>query len=160
MGVAVRIALDHDGTPFWRVSTQAVAQRYVLCPVGDLPRGARKIVDAGGRSIGVFNIDGAYFALKNVCPHQFAPLCRGNVVSRTLPSKPGEYVYGPSKEVIRCPWHGWEFDIKTGKSVFNPHRVRVKTYEVRVEADVEQDEDPSVETYPVKVEQGFVVLYV
>jgi len=83
----------------------------------------------------------------------------------------GEYVLKRPGEIIRCPWHGWEFDIKTGRSIFNPHRVRVKSYEVRVERETEEgaavetvticsdDEDPSVETYPVKVEAHMVVLY-
>ncbi len=54
-----------------------------------------------------------------------------------------------------CPWHGWEFDIPTGRSVLNPHRVRVRTYEVRVEAG----EDPSVETFEVTVEKDWVVVH-
>ena len=61
-------------------------------------------------------------------------------------------------EIVRCPWHGWEFDITTGRSVFNPHRMRVKTYDVAVEQMTE--EDPYVETYPVEVEEDFVVLYI
>jgi len=73
-----------------------------------------------------------------------------------LPSKPGEYRWGREGEVLRCPWHGWEFDITSGRSIFNPHRVRVRTYEVTVEPD----DDPAVETYPVTVEDGVIVLYI
>lgn len=98
------------------------------------------------------------------CPHQGAPLCRGNVKGTTLPSKPGEYIWGRDGEIIRCPWHGWEFDILTGRSLFNPHRVRVKAYEVTVEPGEPaegggQDEAPSVETYPVTIEADRVVLH-
>jgi 3-phenylpropionate/trans-cinnamate dioxygenase ferredoxin subunit len=60
---------------------------------------------------------------------------------------------------VRCPWHGWEFDITTGLSVFNPLRLRVKTYKVTVEAAL-PEEDPSVETYTVTVEDELVILYV
>ena len=73
-----------------------------------------------------------------------------------LPSKPGEYRWGREGEILRCPWHGWEFDITSGRSIFNPHRVRVRTYEVTVEPD----DDPVVETYPVTVEGGLIVLHV
>ena len=61
-------------------------------------------------------------------------------------------------EIVRCPWHGWEFDILSGRSVYNPHRMRVKTYDVAVEPMAE--EDPSVETYPVQVEEDYIVLYI
>ena len=72
-----------------------------------------------------------------------------------MPCKPGEYVWARDGEILRCPWHGWEFDITTGRSVFNPHAVRVKMYEVTVEAP-----DESVETYPVTVEAGTIILHV
>jgi nitrite reductase/ring-hydroxylating ferredoxin subunit len=80
-------------------------------------------------------------------------------------------------EIVRCPWHGWEFDITDGRSVFNPHRVRARSYDVFVEAgeaaDAAEvppcelvratigpdDPDPSLETFPVEVEQQLVVLY-
>ena len=72
-----------------------------------------------------------------------------------MPGKPGEYAWAREGEILRCPWHGWEFDITTGRSVFNPHKTRVKTYEVTVEAD-----DEAVETFPVTVESGLVILHV
>jgi 3-phenylpropionate/trans-cinnamate dioxygenase ferredoxin subunit len=75
----------------------------------------------------------------------------------TLPSPPGEYVWARDGEILRCPWHGWEFDITTGRSIFNPHRTRVRAYEVTVEPD---PADESVETYPVTVENDLVVLHV
>ena len=109
-----------------------------------------------GRSIGVFNVHGAYFGLRNSCPHQAAPLCLGSVQGMLLPGKPGEYTWARDGEILRCPWHGWEFDITTGRSIFNPHRTRVRTYEVSVEPG---SDDPSVETYPVSVEDGLVVLH-
>jgi 3-phenylpropionate/trans-cinnamate dioxygenase ferredoxin subunit len=78
-----------------------------------------------GRSIGVFNLGGDYHALRNVCPHQMAPLCLGKVTGTTAPAPPGEYRWERDGKIIRCPWHGWEFDITTGRSVFNPHKLRV-----------------------------------
>jgi 3-phenylpropionate/trans-cinnamate dioxygenase ferredoxin subunit len=75
----------------------------------------------------------------------------------TLPSRPGEYVWARDGEILRCPWHGWEFDITTGRSIFNPHKTRVRAYEVTVEPDSAEE---SVETFPVTVEDGLVVLHV
>jgi 3-phenylpropionate/trans-cinnamate dioxygenase ferredoxin subunit len=134
--------------------------RHVVGRVSELPPGEVKIVQAEQRSVGVFNVKGSFYALRNTCPHQAAPLCLGSIKGMTMPSKPGEYEWGRDGEILRCPWHGWEFDILTGRSIFNPHRTRVKTYEVTVEQGAEdQEEDESVETYPVTVEDGFVVLH-
>ena len=127
--------------------------RYIVGKVSELPSGERKIVEVQGRSIGVFNVHGTYYALRNSCPHQGAPLCRGAITGMTMPGKTGEYVWAREGEILRCPWHGWEFDVTSGRSVCNPHRTRVKTYEVTVE------EDESVETYPVTLEDGLVVLH-
>jgi len=147
-------------------------RRHVVCREDELPPGERRIITIGTRSIGIFNVAGEFYALRNACPHQLAPLCRGRIVGEMVHSQVGEYVLMRKGEIIRCPWHGWEFDIKTGRSIFNPHRVRVKSYEVRVEREGEagpvletrtvsaDDEDPSVETYPVKVEERMVVVYV
>ncbi len=130
--------------------------RHIVGRVSEIAPGGRKIVDVEGRSIGVFNVHGNYYALRNRCPHQGAPLCVGAIKGMTLPSKPGEYIWAREGEILRCPWHGWEFDITTGQSIFNPHNTRVKTYEVTVEAE----EDESVETYAVTVEAGLIVLHV
>ena len=130
--------------------------KHIVGPVHELPPGERRIVEAEGRSIGIFNVNGQFYALRNACPHQAAPLCLGAIKGMTMPSKPGEYVWAREGEIIRCPWHGWEFDLTTGRSIFNPHRTRVKTYDVTVETDA----DPAVETFPVSVEDGLVVLHV
>ncbi|HUT76084.1 MAG TPA: Rieske (2Fe-2S) protein [Polyangia bacterium] len=125
--------------------------------VSELPPGSRKIVEIGGRSIGVFNVDGEFFALRNSCPHQGAPLCQGSIGGTAAPSAPGEYVWGREGEILRCPWHGWEFDITTGKSVFNPHRMRVKSFTVTV--GEEPPSDQQVEMYAVSVEDEVVLLH-
>jgi len=135
--------------------------RHVVGKVSEVNPGERRIVEADGRSIGVFNVDGAFFALRNSCPHQAAPLCLGAIKGMTMPSKPGEYIWARDGEILRCPWHGWEFDIKTGRSIFNPHRMRVKAYDVTVEQQLhDAEEDESVETFQVSVEDGWIVLHV
>ena len=129
--------------------------RHVVARVSELPPGERKIVEIEGRSIGVFNVHGEYYALRNTCPHQGAPLCLGDVMGTAAPSRPGEYRWEREGEILRCPWHGWEFDLKTGRSIFNPHKMRVRSYEVSVDSE----QDGSVETYPLSVEDGLVVLH-
>jgi nitrite reductase (NADH) small subunit len=128
---------------------------HVVCKASELPPGERKIVEIEGRSIGVFNIKNSYYAMKNVCPHYKAPLCKGVVTGMTLPSEPGEFIWAREGEIVRCPWHGWEFDITTGKSILDPHKCLVKTYEVSVEQESE-----SVETFEVSVVSGSVVVHI
>ena len=71
----------------------------------------------------------------------------------------GEINWERDGQILRCPWQGWEFDIATGRSVFNPHRLRVRTYDVTVEQPDPQEEDPSIESFEVTVEDGWVVLH-
>jgi nitrite reductase/ring-hydroxylating ferredoxin subunit len=109
--------------------------RHEVCPVRELPPGERRIVEVEGLSysIGVFNVDGEYHALANVCPHQLAELCRGAVGGLVTSEEVGEYGWEREGEIVRCPRHKWAFDVTTGESVFNPH-LRTRTFEVEVEA--------------------------
>lgn len=142
--------------------------RHVVCGASELLPGERKIVEVQGRSIGVFNVDGAFYALRNRCPHKGAPLCRGPLMGLVTSPEPYRYELSREGQILRCPWHGWEFDVTNGQSVYNPHRMRVKKYDVSVEpmdpvgaveADV-TDEDPTIPTYRVSVEREFVILHV
>jgi nitrite reductase/ring-hydroxylating ferredoxin subunit len=106
---------------------------YEVCPTDELPPGSRRIITVGRRSIGVLNVEGRLYAIRNVCPHQGAPLCEGTIGGTMLPSAPHEYVYGKEGTIIRCPWHKFEFDLETGFSLHDPERVRAKVYLVTVE---------------------------
>lgn len=136
--------------------------RHIVGRVEDLPLGERMIVELEGRSIGVFHIHDGFYAIRNRCPHQAAELCLGKLTGTTAPSRPGEYIWERDGEIIRCPWHGWEFDIKTGQSVYDPFRCRVRSYEVTVESLGKEEADawPEVETFPVTIEQNFIVVHV
>jgi 3-phenylpropionate/trans-cinnamate dioxygenase ferredoxin subunit len=123
-----------------------------VASVSEIPPGGRKLVSVEGRSIGVFNVAGTYYALRNLCPHQQAPLCEGRVLGTTVPSRPGVYRVARDGEILRCPWHGWEFDIRTGASLFDPRRCRVKAYPVTVGDPISSEGEASVETYRVTVE--------
>ncbi|PSQ12618.1 ferredoxin [Halobacteriales archaeon QS_5_70_15] len=145
--------------------------RHEVCPASELPPGGKRIVEVDGLpySIGVFNVDGEYHALANVCPHQLAPLCEGRITGETVSKGVGDFRTVREGEVIQCPWHGWKFDIAEGTSVFNPHEVeRVDDVDdepptgERAEASgtALEGEEPPVETYDVAVEEDVVVVYV
>jgi len=141
--------------------------RHVVAAVDELPPGGRLIVEVAGRSIGLFNVNGEYLAVRNRCPHQGGPLCEGVQIGALHSAGPGEYDYDRPNEIIRCPWHAWEFDLRTGASWFDPERTRVRAYEVEV---VEQDEllkpprpgmlpgPYTAETLPVSVEGAYVTV--
>ena len=142
--------------------------KHIIGPVSAFPSGTRKILEIAGRSIGIFSLDGRFYALKNQCPHQGAALCTGQLSSAVTSEKPGDYRVDRAGEILRCPWHGWEFDILTGQSWFDPAKVRVKTYEASVQpgtvlvppAPGLQPGPYQAETYPVSVEESYLVVEV
>ena len=110
--------------------------RVDVCGADELPPGTVRIVNAAGRRIGVFNVRGRYYALLDRCPHAGAPLCRGKVTGMTVAPAPGSpREWARDGEILRCPWHGWEFLISTGETVTKP-TVRVKTFAVSLENDL------------------------
>ncbi len=146
--------------------------KYVVATVDEIPAGGRKIVDAGGVSLGLFNLAGEYFALRNRCPHQGGPLCEGKLWGSLEASVPGEFRYSRPGEIIGCLWHGWEFDIRTGQSWTDPRRLRTRSYPISIEpgsAIVAEESAPSeervkgpyiAETYTVSTEGSYLVVEV
>ncbi|WNR46040.1 Rieske (2Fe-2S) protein [Paenibacillus roseipurpureus] len=105
---------------------------YTVGTIEEILEDSHKVVQIENRSIGVYNVKGTYYAIHNYCPHQGAEICQGLVCGTTLPSEVHQYSFGRQGEIVRCPWHGWEFDIKTGKSLFSD-KVRIRSYPVVVE---------------------------
>ena len=154
--------------------------KYVVASIDEIPPGGRKIVEVAGLSIGIFNLGGEFFALRNRCPHQGGPLCEGKLWGLLEASAPGEFAYTRRGEILTCGWHGWEFDVRTGQSWCDPRRLRARTYPVRVEhgstlvaeSASETDGEPSTvaagrvkwpyvaETYPVSTDGRYVVVEV
>ncbi|MBI0535234.1 Rieske (2Fe-2S) protein [Roseomonas sp. KE2513] len=132
--------------------------RHVVATVEEIPPGARKRVEVEGRGIAVFNIGGAYFAIADRCPHEGASLCDGRLTALVEASEPGHYALSRRGELVRCPWHGWEFDIRTGRSWCDPKRLKVRSYEISVEAGGAVASELRAETFPVSVEARFVVV--
>ena len=98
--------------------------KYPVAEVDELPIGARKIITIDERSIGVFNVNGTFVAVLNLCPHEFAPVCAGRVSGTTEATHPGDVKWVRAGEIIYCPWHGWEFDLLTGDCLTDHRRLR------------------------------------
>jgi nitrite reductase/ring-hydroxylating ferredoxin subunit len=143
--------------------------RYAVGRISEFTPGSRKIVSIAGRSIGIFFVNGEFFAVQNRCPHAGAPLCEGSLGGVAKSSEPGQYEYIRPNEFIRCPWHSWEFDLKTGRSWFDPSRIRAKTFETSLASSCPQPAVPEsaggppepgstflAETYPVTVDDSYV----
>jgi nitrite reductase (NADH) small subunit len=109
----------------------------VVGRVDEFPAGTHKVVRAGRREIGVFNIGGRFYGLPNVCPHQTGPLCAGRVATGTLVAD-GASDWKPrwdlDGEVIACPWHGLEYHVPTGQCLAYPE-ITLRRYRVEVRGD-------------------------
>jgi nitrite reductase/ring-hydroxylating ferredoxin subunit len=106
--------------------------RRFVCAVDALRPGERIVRDFDGLSIGVFNVAGRFYALHNRCPHRGGALCLGPVTGTAVASG-SHFVYARDGEIVRCAWHGWEFDIATGHALVDP-RIRAKTFPVEIAA--------------------------
>jgi 3-phenylpropionate/trans-cinnamate dioxygenase ferredoxin subunit len=139
--------------------------KHVVAPVATMPPGTQHRVEVAGRAIAIFNVGGSYHALRDVCPHQGAALSAGTVIGSVEAELAGEYEYCAGRRV-RCPWHGWEYDLETGQSSYDPEHDRVRAYEVSVESGTEllpsgRAPGPYVaETVPISVENDYVVVEV
>ena len=116
---------------------------YVVVPAAKLSSGDRVVVSLKGREIAVFNIDGEYYAYPNWCPHQGGPLCEGSVDGTTEENFDRETLTSDlhwikDGEILQCPWHNWEFDL--------------------TENCFMHDADRSLPSYPVRVEDGNVIV--
>lgn len=106
---------------------------WFVAKASELADGDRRIVTAGKREIGVFHKDGAYHAYANTCLHQGGPACEGllinNVVDVVTPDRlyHGQ-TFGDDVHFV-CPWHGYEYDIKSGECIGN-RKQKLRKFEV------------------------------
>jgi nitrite reductase (NADH) small subunit len=115
------------------VTREAAAEDHVVGNVSDFPPGAHKVVRVRNMEIGVFNVDGAFYALLNSCPHQHGPLCKGPVGGQMISNKSTgwRYQWIRGGEIVTCPWHGLEFDLTTGECLATK-KYRVRQFPLRV----------------------------
>ncbi len=86
----------------------------------DIPPGSCAMARLGSEEIAIFNVDGQFYATQNKCTHAGGPLCEGGL-------------WG---DVVQCPWHGSEFNVRTGEVVSGPADVSLKRYKVSVQDGV------------------------
>lgn len=124
--------------------------RHAVAKVSEIPMGERLIVKvpAFGKEIeiGVFNVGGRFFAYRNVCPHAGAPVCEGSICGTTKHSQVGEFILERQGEIVRCPWHAWEFDLLTGQQLVD-ETLKLRSYAT---------ETGNLEDYAVETEAGTI----
>jgi nitrite reductase/ring-hydroxylating ferredoxin subunit len=95
-------------------------KHYLVCKLADLPPGSRRVVSCDGVEIGVFNVDGDIVAWYNSCSHMRGPVCQGRIYKRVLEPVADDgttrmMTFCEEQTHIVCPWHGYEFDLRTGQ---------------------------------------------
>jgi nitrite reductase (NADH) small subunit len=129
-----RLHQESASEPSQAPDTQRRRTWNLVGETSDFPDGSARVVNVHGRSIGIVRVGAEFYAVRNTCPHQGAQLFKGGILKGTmLPSEPDELVYGMESLVIRCPLHGWEFDITSGNAVFGISNKRAVTYPIRID---------------------------
>lgn len=96
--------------------------------------GEVRLLLLAGHQIGLYEVNGEYYALADRCPHRGAPLCSSGRVVRGITLDDGVVTRGPRPALLRCPWHKWDFEIASGRCIVHP-RLRVRRYRVEREGD-------------------------
>lgn len=89
-----------------------------VASVTEVPEGTGTVVEAGGRELALFNVDGEFYCIDNYCPHMEGPLGEGEL-------------YG---EIVYCPWHSWPINVKTGEVEYDPNTCTA-TFPCKLEGD-------------------------
>ena len=84
----------------------------------EIPTGTGKVVEAGGKTVALFNCEGTFYAMDNTCKHRGGPLGEGSLSGTT----------------VTCPWHGWEYDVTSGACQMDPS-IKVQKFDVKVDGD-------------------------
>lgn len=132
---------------------------HIICRSDEIAVGQARRVELEGREIAIFNLGDRYAAIADRCPHEGASLCRGRTAPLTESRGPGDYEVIDDRIIVRCPWHGWEFDLATGRSYCDPNRMRVRSFDVKVAPGSSLAEGPyRIETFEVTTRDSYVVL--
>jgi nitrite reductase/ring-hydroxylating ferredoxin subunit len=107
-------------------------REHVVCTEEEIPPGTHKVFPIGRHGVGVYNVNGAFYAIANYCPHEGGPLCTGRVHGRSVVSDaPGGASVIREGEYLYCPWHQWGFELATGTTAVKPEW-SIRTYPVKV----------------------------
>lgn len=97
-----------------------MSRQVKVAETTQLPSGQSRMIEVNNRQIALFNVEGAFYAIDNVCSHSRGPLAEGRLLGAT----------------VTCPWHGAQFDVTSGKCLREPATANVMSYVVRVEGVV------------------------
>jgi nitrite reductase/ring-hydroxylating ferredoxin subunit len=114
----VWFGLEQDRLPRARIGELSMSRFVKLTTLSELPEGSAAEFEFEGRVYALYNIKGAISAIDGICPHQGGPLAEGLLEGTT----------------VTCPWHGWQFDVCTGKTPLGP-KIKQPVYEVKVEGE-------------------------
>jgi nitrite reductase/ring-hydroxylating ferredoxin subunit len=89
-----------------------------VAETSEIPAGQGKCIEINGQRIAIFNVDGTFYAIDDVCQHQGGPLGEGELEGK----------------VVTCPWHGWEYDVTTGVSTLDDD-LKQDQFEVQINGD-------------------------
>lgn len=110
-----------------------MTDRCLQIPVADAPVvGEVRMVELDGHSIGLYRVGDGFYAIADRCPHRGAPLCSSGRTVRGVALDRGTPVRGAEPDLLRCPWHKWDFEIASGRCLVQPH-LRVRRYRVEHE---------------------------
>jgi 3-phenylpropionate/trans-cinnamate dioxygenase ferredoxin subunit len=104
--------------------SERLSDKVTVCPEAELPPGEMQLVEVEGRKIGVFNCDGALYAIEDRCSHDDGPLAEGD--------------FDPDTCTVECPRHGSLFDLTTGRPKTLPAYAPVETFPVTIEDETIQ----------------------
>jgi 3-phenylpropionate/trans-cinnamate dioxygenase ferredoxin subunit len=111
-----------------------MSEDLTIATVNELPQGTHKVVNVGGKEMGIFNVNGKFFAVPNTCFHQNGPLCLGAVSGTLIADESTSWKpeWTQEGEVIVCPWHSLEFNVTSGQCIAYPQR-KLPVVHLRVE---------------------------
>ncbi len=89
-----------------------------VAQTSEIPAGQGKCVEVEGRRLAIFNVDGSYYAIDDVCQHQGGPLGEGEL----------------NGKIVTCPWHGWEYDVTNGINTFDTD-LKQEQFQVKVDGN-------------------------
>lgn len=109
--------------------------KYRICDIADIPQGEKRAyIIKNVPLLVVHSRQGAFYAIYNRCPHQHVPLSEGVLCGITVAGQPGDdFIYTRDAEIIRCPWHGFSFDVTNGQCLAASERLRVKTFSLSID---------------------------
>lgn len=118
------------------MTQQRTRREVAVAEVASLKARGRIVVEIEGIEVGLYHHAGEFRAWRNLCPHQGGPACQGKFLPRTIQVEEADHRAAPGlaseDRVIVCPWHGYEYDVLTGRHVTN-ERVHLIAVPLRVE---------------------------